>query len=88
MSSVLNRRLLRRMLRLRWDIAAVHGTKDEVFVEWQMRCALGLGPSFVVCGVSRARARGRSIVDHRDDEDLGEVLASAFLGGQRVLDVL
>jgi limonene-1,2-epoxide hydrolase len=84
----MNRRLLRRMRRLDWEIAAVHGSEDEVLVEWRMRCALKLGPSFDVCGVTRARARGGVIVDHRDYWDLGEMLASAFPGGQRVLEVL
>jgi limonene-1,2-epoxide hydrolase len=84
----MNRRLLRRMRRLHWGIAAVHGTDDEVFVEWRMRCTLRLGPSLDVCGVTRARARGGLIVDHRDYWDLGEMLASTFPGGQRVLDVL
>jgi hypothetical protein len=84
----MNRRLLRRMRRLDWQIAAVHGNEDEVFVEWRMRCALRLGPAFDVCGVTRARARAGLIVDHRDYWDLGEMLASAFPGGQRVLDVL
>jgi limonene-1,2-epoxide hydrolase len=84
----MNRRLLRRMRRLHWEIAAVHGTDEEVFVEWRMVCALRLGPAFDVCGVTRARARGGLIVDHRDYWDLGEMLASAVPGGQRVLDVL
>lgn len=84
----MNRRLLRRMRRLHWEIAAVHGSDDEVFVEWRMLCALRLGPTLDVSGVTRARARGGVIVDHRDYWDLGEMLASALPGGQRVLAVL
>ncbi|HET9626554.1 MAG TPA: nuclear transport factor 2 family protein [Kofleriaceae bacterium] len=84
----MNRRLLRRMRRLTWDVTAVQGTEDEVFLEWRMQCGLRLGPSLDVDGTTRVRARGGLIVDHRDYWDLGEMIASALPGGQRLLNAL
>jgi hypothetical protein len=76
------------MRRLTWDILSVQGTEDEAFIEWRMRCAIRLGPSLEVSGVTRAQARDGLIVDHRDYWDLGEMFASALPGGQRILNLL
>jgi limonene-1,2-epoxide hydrolase len=81
----MNQRLLARMRTLEWTILAVGGQRDEAFVEWEMRGKAKLGPSVHVSGVTRARAQGGRIVDHRDYWDMGELIASALPGGQRLL---
>ena len=84
----LNERLLRRVRRLDWHVSAVSGNDEEFFLEWHMSAAPKLGPAIEVSGVTRARARDGLIVDHRDYWDMGEMLASAVPGGQRLLHLL
>lgn len=84
----LNKRLLKRMKRLHWHVSAISGTEDEMFLEWHMSGAPTFGPAIEVSGVTRARAHDGLIVDHRDYWDMGEMLASAVPGGQRVLHFL
>jgi hypothetical protein len=73
---------------LTWDVVAVHGDEHEAMLEWTMTGVLRLGPRLQVSGVTRVRARGGLIVDHRDYWDLGEMFASAVPGGQRLLELL
>ena len=84
----MNRRLLGRMRGLTWDVVSVHGDEHEAVLEWTMTGVLRLGPQLQVSGVTRVRARGGLIVDHRDYWDLGEMFASAVPGGQRLLQLL
>ncbi len=73
------------MRKLDWEIKTARGDDEEVFLEWTMRGTPKLGPAISVSGVTRARARGGLIVDHRDYWDLGEMFASSIPGGQRIL---
>lgn len=81
----MNRRLLRRMRWLEWTLKAAKGDDEVVFLEWTMTGKTKLGPRIEVDGMTRARARGGRIFDHRDYWDLGELVASALPGGRRIL---
>jgi limonene-1,2-epoxide hydrolase len=84
----MNQRLLGRMRTLTWSVVAKSGNDEEVFLEWEMRGKAKLGPVVHVSGVTRAKARGDRVVDHRDYWDMGELMASALPGGQRILHAL
>lgn len=77
--------LLHRMRKLEWEILGQGGDDDRAFIEWTMKCAPKMGPAVEVSGVTRVRARGGKIVDHRDYWDVGELVASALPGGMKVL---
>ena len=81
----MNRRLIGRMRRLEWGVQSICGDDNQAFLEWTMRGASKAGPAFELAGVSRVVAREGLIVDHRDYWDMGELLASAVPGGQRLL---
>jgi steroid Delta-isomerase len=80
----LNRRLLDRMREIAWDIHAAIGDDSYAVVEWTMRGTPRRGPALAVDGVTRVRARGGRIVDHRDYWDLSELAASTLSFGERV----
>jgi hypothetical protein len=84
----LNHRLLRRMRTLEWALRTTTGDDTEVFLEWTMRGRTKLGFKIKVEGMTRARARGGKIFDHRDYWDLGELFASPLPGGQLLLHTL
>ncbi|MEO8796859.1 MAG: nuclear transport factor 2 family protein [Polyangiaceae bacterium] len=81
----MNHHLLHRMRKLEWEILGQGGDDDNAFVEWTMKCSPKIGPAIEVSGVTRVRARGGKIVDHRDYWDVGELIASAMPGGIKVL---
>jgi len=84
----MNHRLLGRARSLDWEIRAMQGDEDEVFLEWTMRGKARLGPALSLEGATRATARGGKIVHHRDYWDFGELLASGLPGGMRLLHLL
>lgn len=81
----MNRRLMRRMRSVEWSVTTAKGDENEVFLEWTMRGTTKLGLKVKVDGMTRARARDGQIYGHRDYWDLGELVASAVPGGQRIL---
>lgn len=81
----MNERLLKRMRSLTWKIETMRGDDDVVVLEWTMSGVTKLGPKVRVEGMTRARARGGRIFDHRDYWDLGELATSALPGGPRLL---
>ena len=85
---VMNRRLLGRMRKLRWEIVSSQGTDEELFLEWVMSGAPKLGPSIEVAGVTRARVKDGRVTDHRDYWDMGEMLSSAIPLGPSLLKLV
>lgn len=80
-----NQRLIGRMRELEWQIHSAFGDEETALIEWTMRGTPKLGPSVCVDGVTRARARGGKIYDHRDYFDFDELLTSALPAGSRIL---
>ena len=83
-----NRRMLARMRALSWQIHAAIGDESYAVIEWTMRGTPKRGPALSVDGVTRIRARGGKVVDHRDYWDLSEMFASTMSFGERVRRVL
>lgn len=80
-----NRRLLARAKKLRFDLERTIGDDDELVLVWRMTFQAKVGPEVHVDGVSHLRARGGKITHHRDYWDLATLLASGVPGGERAL---
>ncbi len=81
----MNRKLLKRMRRLEWQVVTTIADDDRILLEWVMRGAPKMGPKIEVAGVSRALVKDGRIFDHRDYWDVGEMFASSFPGGEKLL---
>ena len=76
----MNRRLLRRSRKLRFEVSHALQSGELIFLDWTLDLAPKLGPSMTFAGATRMRLQSGLVIDHRDYWDLAGGVIGAVPG--------